>query len=102
MKITKLHQTPKVPYDLDGHIIAQSSCVEIIHLTLKPGQQIAKHINPKDVFFFVLEGKSMIETDDEKVLVQKDQCIFVEGGTNRGFDNISVSDFKVMVIKLQQ
>ncbi len=100
MKITKLSEAPKVPFELDGHIMGQAPRVEIIHLNLKAGQKLEKHINPSDVFFYVLEGKAMLETDNERVLVLKDQCIFVEGNTNRGFDNISVSDFKVMVVKI--
>ncbi len=100
MKINKLHEAPRVSFDVDGHTIAQHSKTEIIHLHLKPGEKIEKHINPFDVIFYVLEGKAMLETDHETVLVLKDQSIVIEAGVNRGIDNISVSDFKVLVIKL--
>lgn len=99
MKILRLNDAPKVAYALEGHILAQLPKVEVVHLTLKPGEKIEKHINPVDVIFFVLEGKAMFETDNERVLILKDQCIHIEGGKNRGFDNISVSPFKVLVIK---
>jgi mannose-6-phosphate isomerase-like protein (cupin superfamily) len=98
MKILRLNEAPKVQYDLDGHILAQLPGVEVVHLNLKPGEKIEKHINENDVVFFVIEGKAMLETDYERVLVLKDQCIHVEGGINRGFDNISISPFKVLAI----
>lgn len=99
MNILRVNETPKVKYNLDGHILCSLPGVEVVHLSLKPGEKIEKHINPNDVIFFVVEGKAMFETDTEKELVTKDQVILVPGGTNRGIDNISVSIFKVLVIK---
>ena len=99
MNIQRVNETPKVQYNLDGHILCSLPGVEVVHLSLKPGEKIEKHINPNDVIFFVVEGKAMFETDTENQLVSKDQVILVPGGTNRGIDNISVSIFKVLVIK---
>jgi quercetin dioxygenase-like cupin family protein len=100
MNITRLNQAPKVPFDLDGYILANHANVEIIHLHLKPGERIEKHTNPFDVIFYILEGKAMLESDLERVLVMKDQSIVIEAGINRGIENISVGDFKLLVIKL--
>ncbi len=99
MNIQRVNDAPKVNYNLDGHILCTLDGVEVVHLSLKPGEKIDKHINPNDVIFFVLEGKAMFETDTEKELVVKDQTILVPGGINRGIENISVSMFKVLVIK---
>lgn len=101
MKITGLREAPKVPFALDGHIVAKHAVVEIVHLHLKPGEKIEKHSNPFDVIFYVLEGKALLETDTERILVLKDQSIVIDAGVNRGIDNISVSDFNVLVIKIQ-
>jgi len=100
MNITKLNQAPKVQFDLDGHIMANHANVEIIHLHLKAGEKIEKHTNPFDVIFYILEGKAMLETDNERVLVLKDQSVIIKAGINRGIDNISIGDFKLLVIKL--
>ena len=99
MNILRVNETPKVQYYLDGHILCSLPGLEVVHLSLKPGEKIDKHINPNDVIFFVVEGKAMFETDSERELVSKDQVIVVPGGTNRGIDNVSVSIFKVLVIK---
>mgnify|MGYP000932160715 FL=1 len=99
MEILNLHKAPKVPFDLNGHILCKHKNLEIVHLTLKPGERIEKHVNPNDVIFYVLEGKALLETVNERILVNKDDVVKVEAGRERGFDNISVSLFKVMVIK---
>ena len=99
MNILHINETPKVQYNLDGHILCSLSGVEVVHLSLKPGEKIDKHINPNDVIFFVVEGKAIFETDKERELVSKEHVIVVPGGTNRGMDNISSSVFKVLVIK---
>lgn len=102
MKITKLQEAPKVPFDLDGHTMASHGTIEIVHLHLKPGEKIEKHSNPFDVIFYILEGKAMLESNNERMLVMKDQSIVISAGINRGIENISVSDFKLLVIKLKQ
>lgn len=100
MNITRLNNAPKVPFDLDGHIMAKHAGTEVIHLHLKPGQRIEKHTNPFDVIFYILEGKAMLETENERILILKDQCVAIRAGVNRGLDNISVNDFRLLVIKL--
>ena len=102
MNIISVNEAPKVEYNLDGHILCSLPGVEVVHLSLKPGEKIDKHINPNDVIFFVVEGKAMFETDTEKELVSKDQVIVVPGGANRGIDNISVALIKVLVIKTKR
>jgi quercetin dioxygenase-like cupin family protein len=100
MEVINLKEAPKVPIDVDGHLMSKLKNVEVVHLNLKPGEVIEKHVNQADVIFYVLEGKALLENDDEQILVRKDDCIKVQAGTVRGFNNISVSHFKVMVIKL--
>jgi quercetin dioxygenase-like cupin family protein len=102
MEILNLREAPKVPFNLDGHILCSHNNIQVLHLNLKPGEKIDQHINEFDVIFHVLEGKALLITDSNKVLVHKDDCIKIEAGMNRGFDNISVGNFKVMVIKILQ
>ena len=100
MKIINLNEAEKVPANLDGHIMGRSDKAKIVHIRLSPGEKIEPHLNENDAFFYVIEGKAMFTSGDENALITRNQCIFVEGGTQRGFDNISVSDFKMLAIKL--
>ena len=49
--------------------------VQAVHITLNPGEKLKKHITAVDVFFYVLEGKGIVEIGDEKKEVIKDTFI---------------------------
>ncbi|MBV2246464.1 MAG: cupin domain-containing protein [Lentimicrobium sp.] len=100
MKIITLDNAEKVASTLDGRIMGQSDTAKIIHIRLSPGEKIESHRNENDAFFYVIEGKAMLTSDQEPALLTRNQCVFIEGGTQRGFDNISVGDFKMIAIKL--
>jgi quercetin dioxygenase-like cupin family protein len=38
---------------------------EVIHMALLAGQALKRHTTPVDVFFYVLEGKGVMEVGDE-------------------------------------
>lgn len=99
MQVIKLQQAPSVPLKLDAHALGKFNNIEIVHLNLQPGEKIEKHINPLDVVFYVLDGKAILFTDTERVLITKDDCIKIDKGTNRGIENISILNVKLMVIK---
>ena len=44
-------------------------------MTLKPGESLRRHITPVDVFFYVFEGKGVVEIGDEKKKVEKDSIV---------------------------
>lgn len=100
MDILNLREAPKVPFNLNGHILCSNENVQIVHLVLKPGDKIELHVNEIDVVFHVLEGKAMLLTENGNRIITRDDCISIEAGIKRGLENISVSDFKVLVIKL--
>lgn len=99
MEILNLHEAPKVPFNLNGRILSNHRNIQIVHLTIKAGDIIENHVNENDVIFYVLEGKALLTKGDEHHLIVKDDIIKIQGGIERGINNISVADFKVMVIK---
>jgi quercetin dioxygenase-like cupin family protein len=101
MKIVKTHvdDAPKVPFDLDGKIMYASDKLEIVNLTLKPGERISKHSQPFDVVFYVLSGDAILETDTENIEVKENTSIFVPAGMQRSWNNNGLKKFKVLVIK---
>jgi mannose-6-phosphate isomerase-like protein (cupin superfamily) len=100
MKIVELKNAEKVPFKLDGKKIITRSDSELIHLTLKPGEILEKHTNPFDVLFYVIQGKGIIEAGEETKLVEKDSCIEIALGVERGWTNSGNEDLKILVIKL--
>jgi len=94
-----MQDAPTVPFDLDGKIMFTSGKLELVHLTLKPGEKIGKHLQPFDVIFYVLSGCAILETDLENNEVKENTSIFVPTGIQRGWNNTGPVDFKILVIK---
>ena len=68
LEITKTSETVimKNPHGVDARPIYSHVNAKVMILTLQSGESLKRHITPVDVFFFVLEGKGIIEVGDEK------------------------------------
>lgn len=63
------------PHGVDARRLYDTDHAQVMHLTLNPGDQLKRHITPVDVFFYVLEGKGIIEIGEEKNEVGPDTLI---------------------------
>jgi|SRR6056297_3259586 len=100
MKIQNLQNTPRVPINLEAHILHSEKPVELVHLLLKPGEQLAEHKNPFDVLFFVIEGFGILTINGEPTTLKATDTLKVTSEINRGWENNSGQDLKILVIKL--
>ena len=77
LEITKVSETAimKNPYGVDARPIYSHENAKVIVLTLQPGESLRWHILPVDVFFYVLEGKGIVEIGDEKKELGKDTIV---------------------------
>ena len=71
----------------------------IVHIELKPGESLNKHITPVDACFYVLEGNGSVEIGDEIKEVKKDDLIFSPAKIIHTLFNNSEATFKFLVIK---
>lgn len=73
----------------------------IVHIELKPGESLKKHITPVDACFYVLEGNGRVEIGDEIKEVKKDDLIFSPAKIVHTLYNSENSEatFKFLVIK---
>ena len=71
----------------------------IVHIELKPGEAVKKHITPVDVNFYVLEGEGVIEIGKEREKITKDQLIFSPAKIVHRLMNESESVFRFLVMK---
>lgn len=71
-----------------------------MHITLKPGEALKKHITPVDVFFYVLEGWGAVEIGDEHEFVTRDMLIESPAGIPHRLINDSDGIFRVLVVKV--
>jgi mannose-6-phosphate isomerase-like protein (cupin superfamily) len=73
--------------------------VQAVHITLKPGEKLKRHITPVDVFFYVLEGTGIVEIGDEKKEVGKDTFVDSPARIPHCWYNESSEILRVLVVK---
>ncbi|MDY6801491.1 MAG: cupin domain-containing protein [Bacteroidota bacterium] len=100
MKVQNIQNAPKVPIELEAHILHSEKPVELVHLLLRPGEQLAGHKNPFDVVFFVIEGSGILTINGESKNLKATDTLKVTSEINRGWKNKSDKDLKILVIKL--
>ena len=99
LKVTTLEDAPKVPFRLDGRILFSSEKLELIHLTLQPGEKMELHSQPFDVVFYVISGNGILDFEGQPVNGTQGTCIHVPAGMQRGWKNNGPSEFRVLVVK---
>lgn len=100
MKIQNLENAPKVPIELEAHILHSEKPVELVHLKLKPGEQLAEHTNPFDVIFFIIEGSGILTINGESKKLKANDTLKVTLDKNRGWKNNTEKNLRILVIKL--
>jgi len=70
-----------------------------VHIELKPGEALKRHLTPVDVIFYILEGIGIVEIGNEKESVKKDQLIFSPAKIPHRLLNESLQPFRFLVIK---
>ncbi len=100
MTIKNLSNSPKVPFDLEGYILHSEKQIELVHLLLKPGENLAEHKNPFDVIFFVAEGSGILSIEGESYKLNTIDVTKVTSDKMRGWKNNTDKDLRLLVIKL--
>lgn len=101
MEITKVQEaTPGPnPHGVETRKLYSHENALVVHIMLKPGERLRRHITPVDVFFYVLEGEGVVEIGDEKRTVGKDTIIHSPGKVLHCWYNESNAPLRVLVAK---
>jgi quercetin dioxygenase-like cupin family protein len=100
MKITNLKNAVKVPFKIDGHVMFSGKDVELIHLTLKAGENLDLHANPFDVVFFVVSGEGVLDVEGERLTMRPNDTIEVKKDILRAWENNSAENLRILVLKM--
>jgi len=102
MKIIDVNniENSKNPHNVDARKIYDTENAQVVHMTLKPGESLKRHITPVDVFFYVLEGKGIVEIGDEKKEVGPDTLIESPAKIVHCWYNESTDILRVLVVKV--
>jgi len=88
------------PHNIIASKLYDTEYAQVIHLALKPGQALKKHITPVDVFFYVLEGRGLVEIGDEKKEVGADTLIDSPAKIPHCWYNESNAMLRILVVKV--
>ena len=102
MKVTRVDSISvfQNPHEVEAKRIYENDKIGVIYMALKPGKSLKKHTTPVDVFFYILEGKGIVEIGEEKQEVEKDMLIESPKGIPHLLKNTSEQVFKFLVVKL--
>jgi len=68
-------------------------------VTLQPGEALKLHITPVDVFFYVLEGRGIVEIGDEREEISTDTLTVSPARIPHRLLNESDTIFRFLVVK---
>lgn len=57
------------PHGVDVRKLYDTEHAQTMHITVMPGERLKRHATPVDVFFYVLEGRGVVEIGAEKTEV---------------------------------
>ena len=102
MKIKKVDnlEISKNPHKVDARKIYDTKRGQAVHITLDPGESLKRHITPVDVFFYVLEGRGIVEIGDEKKEVGPDTIIESPAKIVHCWYNESNEILRILVVKI--
>lgn len=99
MQIRDAETNPN-PHGIETKKIYDTEHAMVVHILLKPGESLKRHITPVDVFFYVLEGTGIVEIGDEKKEVAADTIIDSPARIPHCWYNESDALLRVLVVKV--
>jgi len=88
------------PHDVDARMLYDTENAQVVHIVLKPGEKLRKHITPVDVIFYVLEGKGIVEIGEEREEVGTDTLIDSPANAPHCWYNENTENLRFLVIKV--
>lgn len=92
-------ETVKNPHNVDARIIHENDFTQVVHILLKPREELIKHAALIDLFFYVLEGNGIVEIGDKEIAVNQDDLINSPKNIPHSLKNNSNNNFRVLVVK---
>jgi mannose-6-phosphate isomerase-like protein (cupin superfamily) len=102
VKVIEMKSSPEKPnpHNVSVRTLYDTEHAQAVHIELKPGEALKKHITPTDVFFYILEGKGIVEIGDEQQEVIRDTLIESPAKVPHRLLNPGDGVFRVLVVKV--
>ena len=86
------------PNTLLGRVVTGKDNYEVVHLSLKAGNEVPEYENKADIFIFVIDGEILL-TADEDITLKSLELLEVPGGTAHRMT--AIKDSQVMAVKIK-
>ncbi len=94
----KASESPN-PHGVSTRGLLATEHVQVVMVTLQPGEKLKLHITPVDAFFYVLEGEGIVEIGGEQQPVSADMLIESPVRIPHRLLNESDAVFRFLVVK---
>jgi len=88
------------PHGVDVRKLYDTKYAQAMHIVLKPGESLKKHVTPVDVFFYVLEGRGMLEIGEEREEVGPDTLVESPAKIPHCWYNEGSKVLRILVVKV--
>jgi len=87
------------PHNVSARTLHDTEHVQVVMVTLQPGEALKRHVTPVDVFFYVLAGHGIVEIGDERQEVSPDTLIDSPARIPHRLLNEGDAVFRFLVVK---
>ena len=101
MKTINALEAPQAqtPHGVDVRKLLDTEHVQVMCITLQPGEALKRHITPVDAFFYGLEGSGVAEVGDERIEIGANELLNSPAHIPHRLLNESNATFRVLVVK---
>ncbi|MCU0610619.1 MAG: cupin domain-containing protein [Candidatus Eisenbacteria bacterium] len=87
------------PHGVSVRPLHETQHVQIVHITLEPGESLKRHITPVDACFYVLEGRGIVEIGEERRACVADDLIASPARIPHRWLNEGTATLRILVVK---
>ena len=87
------------PHGVSARRVHETEHVQVVMITLDPGETLKRHVTPVDVFFYGLEGMGIVEIGDEREVLVPDRLVPSPARIPHRLLNEGDETFRFLVVK---
>jgi len=101
MEIVQAHSAADSPnvHGVRSQVLLNMDEVQVVMISIQPGDGMKMHTTPVDVFFYGVEGQGIVEIGEERAEMGVDALVNSPKGIPHRLSNESDSLFRFLVVK---
>ncbi|ANF23190.1 cupin domain-containing protein [Thermococcus piezophilus] len=88
------------PHGVDVRKLLAMEKVSVLHVSLKPGEELKKHSTSVDAFLYVLKGRGVVEVGEERAEVKKGYLVYLPKNIPHSVSNAGSMEMSFLVVKV--